>query len=286
MLATKQRRLRELGVALGALIVALLTVVAIVSVHIDLLEAADRADSEAREELALCDAVSDATGDQASALDGLLATQNTRFIAPFDEGRARLEPALAKLAGVRGGRPDRPTGQRRGDRRPVAPVDGHVRGTSDRRCPIRPIPDSRRWRRQAQQRMPSAIADLHGDEVRALQASDRAQAGAYASSRLALILGSVAALGFTTLILGRTARQLIGERRLAEENAEQLKQALDGRRRRNGPRLVPHQHEPRGAHAAEWRLRHRRRCSPRLPRSTDQRELVGRHPVFVGRWIG
>jgi signal transduction histidine kinase/CheY-like chemotaxis protein len=86
--------------------------------------------------------------------------------------------------------------------------------------------DAGRGRREAVE-IHQAIDDLHARESRLLHERDRAQAAAYRTSRIALLLGSAAALAFAMLILGRTARQLITERLLAEETAARLAHALD-----------------------------------------------------------
>ena len=229
MRAARQRRIRDLSLGMAALVAVAFVVTTVVWVNIDYLQAANRNDNEARDELALSDMIRDATADQENALDGLVATNDRRFVAPFEEGRERLETALGRLSVLALNDPARERGE-------VAQIAALLRQwtaafaepqiaavSAGRRPP--PAYDGAGKRETAQiQRLATKLRD---DELRLLQAQDQAQMAAYHMSRLALILGALAALGFATFIIGHTATQLMSERRLAEENAEQLRQALE-----------------------------------------------------------
>jgi signal transduction histidine kinase/ActR/RegA family two-component response regulator len=230
MRAAKPRRFRDLSLGLAALVGALLTLVAIVWVNIDFLEAADRNDTETREELAVCATVQDAVSDQANALGGLISTRDPRYIEPYDEGRDRLNGALIQITAFAA---DDPPAQRLDAASAVAAakqwtlsfaqpwVDSVRLGHSF------PSDAARDTAKKEVAEIHQAIDNLQASESRQLHLRDQAQAAAYRTSRIALLLGSAAALAFAILILGRSARQLITERRLAEETAARLAQALD-----------------------------------------------------------
>jgi len=180
--------------------------------------------------LAVCDTVQDAASDQENALGGLISTHDARYIAPFEEGRERLDGALKQLATFVA---DDPPYQRRDAATAITAAKQWTASFAQPRI------DAVRFARSfptdagsdaANSEMAAvhaAVEDIHAGESRLLHARDQAQAGAYRTSRIALLLGSAAALAFVILILGRSARQLITERRLAEETAARLAQALD-----------------------------------------------------------
>jgi signal transduction histidine kinase/ActR/RegA family two-component response regulator len=226
MRTVKGRRLRDLSIALGALVAAVLTVAVVVWINIGFLEAADRNDTEAREELAWGDTVRDAASDQENALHGLLATGDPRFIQPYEEGRARLQGALTRLTAYAA---NDPPAQRRDVAKIVLLARRWTESVADPRIAAvrsgrRLASDSAKVSEMAEIR--ATIDHLRALEVGQLHQRDATQAAAYGSSRLALVIGAAAALAFASLIIGFTARQLINERQSAEETAEELKAAL------------------------------------------------------------
>jgi signal transduction histidine kinase/CheY-like chemotaxis protein len=73
----------------------------------------------------------------------------------------------------------------------------------------------------------ASIDDLRDDQTRLLAQRQHVLAGAYDATRMAMVLGSTAALAFLLAILGLAARQLINDRRRAEEAARNLGEALE-----------------------------------------------------------
>ena len=96
--AARARRIRYLGLAFGGLVTAVLAVATIVWVNIDLIEHAGSDVAEAQGEMAWADATLDAASDQQNALDGVVATHDRRYVAPFRQGQQRFEHALERLA--------------------------------------------------------------------------------------------------------------------------------------------------------------------------------------------
>ena len=228
MRTARRRRFRDLAMGLAALIGAVLAVVVVVWVNIDTLEAADRGNAEAREELAAGETVRDAISDQMNALDGLTETRDPRYIAPSQEGRLRLDAALGHL---RDHAANGPAIQRRN----VAKIDHLARRwvsivADPNIAAIRArhiLPPKSEEGAKVMAEMQTLIDQLCAAEIQHLQARQQEQAVAYGITRVALVAGGLAALVVAILILGRTARQLINERRLAEAAAAQLKEALE-----------------------------------------------------------
>jgi CHASE3 domain sensor protein len=96
--AARRRRIRNLGLAFGGLIAAVLVVATIVWVNIDQIERAGNDVAEAQSELTWADTVVDAANDQQNALAGILATHDRRYVPPFEQGRQRFEHAFERLA--------------------------------------------------------------------------------------------------------------------------------------------------------------------------------------------
>jgi signal transduction histidine kinase/ActR/RegA family two-component response regulator len=228
MRAAKRRGLRDLSLGSGALVTVVLTIVAFVWVNIEHLETAGRDDGEAREEQAWAEAVLDSAGDQQVSIHDLIATHDLRFLAPYQEARARFDRSLAQLIACAADDP-------RNQRLDVAQVARLARSWTISfaepqiaavRAGRRLAPSAHAGEREMAQ-IQARLGDLSAGETRLLHERAKAQAAAYASSRLALILGAAVALGSAILILGRSALHLIGERRLAEQAAEQLREALE-----------------------------------------------------------
>ena len=96
--ASRRRRLRYLGLAVSGLVAAVLAVGTIVWIKIDLIQRAGADVAEAQAEVNWADAVLDSAVDQQNALAGILATRDPRYVAPFEQGRARFEHSLERLS--------------------------------------------------------------------------------------------------------------------------------------------------------------------------------------------
>jgi len=92
--AQRRRRIRYLGLAFGGLVAAVLVVATIVWVNIDLIQRAASDVAEAPNELTWADAALDAANDEQNALSGIIATHDTRYLAPFELGRQRFDHAF------------------------------------------------------------------------------------------------------------------------------------------------------------------------------------------------
>ena len=228
MRMARRKRLRELGMGLAALIAAVMTVVVVVWVNIGALEAADRGNAEARQELAWSDMVQDAIYDQKNALGGLAATHDKRFIDPYEDGHARLEGAIGHLRDYAA---DTSPSQRHdvgmieqlAQRWMGTVAQPQITAVQQGRRPPAENGDGARLSAQ----MGALVDALRAAEMRKLHERQVAQASAYRASREALVLGSLAALAFAILILRRTGLQAMTERQIAERDADQLKRALE-----------------------------------------------------------
>ncbi len=226
--AARRSHVRYLGLAFGGLIAALFAVAAIVWVNFDLIERAGRDVAEAQGELAWADAVLDAVSDQQNALGGLLATHDPRYLTPFEQGRQRLDHALEQLTSFS---LDDPANKRRemadanrrariwtltvAEPQAVAIAAGRV------------LPAPSRAALDGMKQVASDIDDLRDGVVRLVAQRERVLAGAYSTTRRAMVLGSTAALAFVLVILGLATRQLINDRRRAEDAAASLGNALE-----------------------------------------------------------
>ncbi len=230
----------------------------------------------------MCDTVQDAASDQKNALGRLISTHDARYIAPFEEGRERLDGSPEATRHLRGGRPALPAPRRA--RRSTAAKQWTASFAQPRIDAVRFARNHGRRERRRQQRDgrgPRGGRDIHAGRSRLLHAQDQAQAGAYRTSRIALLLGSAAALAFVILILGRSARQLITERRLAEETAARLAQALDRAQAGERTRADSGEHEPRDAGrrstvSPAWPKRPGPR--PSMRRQREMVDTIGRSP--------
>jgi signal transduction histidine kinase/ActR/RegA family two-component response regulator len=229
MRRAKVRRFRDLSTGLGAMTLAALAVGTVVWINIDHIQAASARVGEASTELSWAAAAMDAVDDQDNAVEGLISTRDARFLGPYNVGRGRLDHALAELAqyAADDGRPERRDVSEarqlvaRWSQTVAAPAAAAVEaGRAPHVAPARTRTEIKTIKHD--------IDDLQDLQNEVLARRDRALSSAYGSSRVALVLGVVASLVFTLAILGRTYQQLLGERRLAEREAERLAQALDG----------------------------------------------------------
>ncbi|HEY3800890.1 MAG TPA: response regulator [Caulobacteraceae bacterium] len=227
MRATKARRFRDLCAGLGAIVAVMSTVATVVWASLDSIEAASANVAEASQELAWADTVSDAVNDEANAIDGLVATGDSHFIAPWAQGRARLGAAFVHLTAFTN---DDPVIQRRdvalarqevmlwersfAEPR-IAAANAHRRMPADMATGVRLV-DS----------VQSHLEDLRTGEHRLLQNRDVVLAESYRVSRLALATGVALALATMLLILARSYGQFTRETALAQTEACKLKQAL------------------------------------------------------------
>ena len=224
--AARRRRIRNLGLAFGGLIAAVLIVATIVWVNIDLIQKAGSDVAEAQGELAWADSALDAANDQQNALGGILATHDARYVKPYEQGRQRFEHALERLTAYSRDDP--------ADQRHDVDVAGRLARTwtDSVADPLvaatkagRSLPPPRAAlddMRQAADR----IDDLRDGVARLLTQRERVLAGAYDATRMAMAAGSTAALAFILAILSLAARQLINDRRRAEDSARHLTAAL------------------------------------------------------------
>jgi signal transduction histidine kinase/ActR/RegA family two-component response regulator len=224
--ATRRRRIRHLGLAFAGLIAAVLAVETVVWVNIGLIQKAAREVAEAQGELTWADATLDAARDQQNALAGIVATHDPRYASPYEEGQRRFELAFQKLAAFAAS-DDR--------RREVASIRQLAkRWRLDVAAPrvaaakagrsLRP-PSSAELDEMNQ--IQRDIDDLRHGESTLLARRDDMLAGAFDSTRLTIAVGSIAALAFVLVILGLAARQLINDRRRAEDTARTLCDALE-----------------------------------------------------------
>jgi signal transduction histidine kinase/ActR/RegA family two-component response regulator len=208
--AARARRIRYLGLAFGGLVAAVLAVATIVWVNIDLIEHAGRDVAEAQGEMAWADAALDAASDQENALDGVVATHDRRYVAPFKLGQQRFEHALERLTAFS---LDDPADQRRdvADAGRLAGIwtrsiaEPQVAATESGR--VLPLPT--RAELEGMKQAERDIDDLRDAQSRLLAQREHVLAGAYDATRKALAVGSTAALVFVLVILGLAARQLI-----------------------------------------------------------------------------
>ena len=226
--AVRRRRLRNLGLAFGGLISAVLVVATIVWANIDMIQQAAGDVAEAQGELAWADATLDAARDEQNALAGIIATHDPRFLAPFQLGRQRFEHALERLTAYA---LDDPADQRRD----VATAGRLARtwtltvalpqAAATEAGRVLPAPPPAALDGMTQ--IARSISVVREGEARLLARRERVLAGAYDTTRMAMVVGSTAALAFVLVILGLAARQLINDRRAAEETARRLADALE-----------------------------------------------------------
>src|SRR5579872_2825030 len=109
-LTQRAERIRGLALGVGALVVAIFAIVAIVWVNLDHMQREWNTDNATREELAWADSAADAVSDQLNAVQGLQSTHDARFVPPYEIGRRRLDAALTTL--TRLAADDRPQNRR------------------------------------------------------------------------------------------------------------------------------------------------------------------------------
>jgi signal transduction histidine kinase/ActR/RegA family two-component response regulator len=225
--AARRRQIRYLGLAFGGLVAAVLGMAAVVWVNLDLIQRAGRSVAGARDEQTWADAVLDAANDQQNALAGIVATHDPRDAGAFEQGRRRLDHAIERLKAYS---LDDPPNQLRD----VADVSRLLRiwtltvaepqlaATKAGRFP--PAPSHAQ--RAILSRVEHDIDDLHAGEQRLLAQRMGALTGAFGTTRKVMVFGSAAALAYVLAILALAARQLVAERRGAEEEARRLSDAL------------------------------------------------------------
>jgi len=225
--AARRQRLWTLGLAFGGLIAAVLAVVTIVWINIGLIKKAAAEVGEAKGELAWADAVLDAASDQQNAFEGLIATHDPRYVAPYEVGQARFKHAFEQLSASSA---DDTTAQRREvanvgqfERNWIAVAGPHVAAAKTGRVLAPPAPGGLDGMKQVRR----AVEYLRDVELKTLAQRQRLLDGAYGATRRAMVVGSSAALAFVLVILGLAARQLINERRRAEDAARRLGDALE-----------------------------------------------------------
>jgi signal transduction histidine kinase/ActR/RegA family two-component response regulator len=225
--AARRRRIRNLGLAFAGLIAAVLVVATIVWVNVDLIQRAGRDVGEAQSELTWADAAIDAANDQQNALAGVVATHDPRYVFPFEQGRQRFDHAFARLTAYS---LDDPADQRRAvvaAGRLAQIWTDSVAGpqVAATKAGLRLPPPSRTALEEMSQ-VADRIDDVRDHESRLLAQRERVLSGAYGATRMAMAVGSTAALAFILVILSLAARQLINDRRRAEDSARSLTDAL------------------------------------------------------------
>jgi signal transduction histidine kinase/CheY-like chemotaxis protein len=221
--AARRRRIRYLGLAFAGLVAAVLVVAAIVWINIDLIQRAAGDVAEAQSELTWADATLDAANDEQNALSGIIATHDRRYLAPFDLGRQRFQHAFERLTAYS---LKDPANQRRdvADAARLArtwtlvvaaPQVAATQSGQNLSPPSRAKLDDMS---QAER----DIDDLRDREAGLLAQRERVLAGAYGATRMAMVVGSTAALAFVLVILGLAARQLVNDLDLVQ-SAERTK---------------------------------------------------------------
>jgi signal transduction histidine kinase len=227
-LTQRAERIRDLALGVGALVVAIFAIVAIVWVNLDHMQREWNTDNATREELAWADSAADAVSDQENAIQGLQSTHDARFVPPYEIGRRRLDAALATLAGLAAD--DRPQNRRDvEDARnqlavwTAAYAEPLVAAVKSGAAAPSPSIDSDK----VAETIDTDLQNVRRDQSQALHARDRSLATAFGQSRAALLFGSVLASIFAATIIGRSAWQLMRERHLAEQAAVELREALN-----------------------------------------------------------
>jgi signal transduction histidine kinase/ActR/RegA family two-component response regulator len=228
--AARRRRIQYLSLAFSGLVAAVMAVAAVVWVNVDLIQRAAGAVGEAQAELGWADTVLDAAGDQQNALAGIVATHDRRYVAPYEQGRIRFDHAIERLTAYS---LDGPPDQRHDAadasllaRRWTLVAAPQVAATAAGRSLAPPSQAELAGMNQVE----DSVRDLRDDENRLLAERQRTLAGAFGTTRMALLLGSTIALAFVLAIVGLAARQLTNDRRRAEETAHRLGEALEGAR--------------------------------------------------------
>jgi signal transduction histidine kinase/ActR/RegA family two-component response regulator len=225
--AAPRRPIQYLGLAFGGLVGAMLAVTTVVWVNIDLIQHAGSDVAEAQGELAWADATLDAADDEQNALSGISATHDRRYLAPFELGQQRFEHAFARLTAYA---LDDPPDQRRDVAtagrlaRTWALVVAQPEVAATEAGRVSPAPP--RAELDGMIQVARVIDDLRDAQERLLAQRERVLAGAYGATRAALVMGSTAALAFVLAILALAARQLLVDRRRAEDAAQRLSEAL------------------------------------------------------------
>jgi signal transduction histidine kinase len=226
-LTQRAERIRDLALGVGALAAAIFAIAAIVWVNLDHMQREWNTDNATREELAWADSAADAVSDQENAIQGLQSTHDPRFVPPYEVGRGRLDTALTALTSLA-------ADDRAQNRRDVADARKQLAiWTVSYAEPLvaavrsgRAMPPTSIDRDKVADAIDSDLQNVRHDQSWALHARDRSLAAAFGQSRAALLVGSVLASVFAATIIGRSAWQLMRERRRAEQAASELRDAL------------------------------------------------------------
>jgi signal transduction histidine kinase/CheY-like chemotaxis protein len=226
--AAQHRRIRILGLAFGGLIAAMAAVVAVVWVNIDLIQRAGNDVAEAQGELAWADTALDAASDQQNALAGILATHDPRYVTPFEQGRQRFAHAIEQLTASALNDPaDERHAVADASRLATAWTLTVAEPQAAATAAGRILPSPSRRQLESMDQVGRDIDDFRDSESRLLDRRQLVLAGAYRATRVAVAGGSAAALAFVLVILGLAARELLTDRRRAEEVARNLGEALE-----------------------------------------------------------
>jgi signal transduction histidine kinase/ActR/RegA family two-component response regulator len=218
----------ELLAGLGGLVAAMFAVAVLVWIDIDHMEAANDADTEVRNELAMDAAVFEAMIDQEAGLRGFAITGDPRFLQAYQHSRARFDTALQRLTVLAADDPaemrDRPHDIARQERLWTETVaEPTIEAVRTGYGALRQV-----WAGQVQiDAIRDDIAVLRDGEHKLLSEREVRQAKAFRGSRLKLVFGSSLALIFSLLIGGRSFWRLTAGRRDAEAAAAELCDALE-----------------------------------------------------------
>jgi signal transduction histidine kinase/ActR/RegA family two-component response regulator len=198
--------------AFSGLVAAVLVVAMIVWVNIDLIQRAAGDVAEAQSEMTWADAALDAANDEQNALAGIVATHDQRYLAPFELGRQRFAHAFERLTAYSlddplNQRQDVATARQLAGAWTLAVAQPQVAATQAGRI----LPAPSRAAMDGMTRVADRIDDLRDGEARLLDQRQRVLSGAYGATRMAMVMGSTAALAFLLVILGLAARQLIND---------------------------------------------------------------------------
>jgi signal transduction histidine kinase/ActR/RegA family two-component response regulator len=222
---------RDLVIGLAPMISGMLVVAIIVWVNIGRMEAADAGDREATDELIQATAVIGAMIDQETGFRGYALTGDPRYLKPYYAGRQRADAAFRRLKALTD---DDPVALQRRVTHAEALAGNWVGSVAEPAIAAlqagvdRPGVDL-----VGKSEMDGIRADigvLRVAEQQVLEQRQRAQQEAYVNSRLTLVIGSLAALGMAGVLVGHSLRQLAAERKVAEDDAEALRAALEGSR--------------------------------------------------------
>jgi signal transduction histidine kinase/CheY-like chemotaxis protein len=228
MYTTARTAFRELVLGLGVFAVAGFAVAMMIWVNIDYMQAVDAADRGAREELSQVDAVIEAMLDQETGLRGYVVTSDAAFLRPYELGRARFDVALRRLTADAARDPP-------AERAEIASLAALAENWNEsvatpQIAAVRAGRSARSYNLPGMAQMDTfraRIGRLRQAEDGLLEARRAAEASAFNSSRMIVLLG--AALAFALIVLngGRAIGRLNARRKLAEHNALQLKDALE-----------------------------------------------------------